>query len=514
MPEVTTPVSDRTSASVPTRPGGSGARVTGRGWADPAIVLLAALVAAAAWLPFLHSPLTSDESGFLMVAQQWQPGHSLYGDYWVDRPPLLLWLFTIAGHLGPVEATTSGLVAPGLKLLGAVVSGMSVALAGVLANQVSPGDRSARLAVVLAAALLSSPLLGMSAVNGELLAVPFVLLGLVCAVGTMRRPWGWRAAVLAAGAGASGMAAALVKQNFIDVFVFTAVLVAVSHRRLPRVWARAATFAGGAAASLGAAVVGAGAQGTSVPELWDAVVVFRAHASKLIDASAPSATAERGALLATVSLGSGAAVVLVIAVAAVLARRSPLALPVLAMTTWELFAIAAGGSYWLHYLTGIVPGLVLLVATAQSGPPPDPKAGRRALRYAVAYTVAATLAAWASWALAAPRDTPEGRVSAYLREHARPSDGVVVGFGHPEIVAASGLDSPYENLWSLPARVRDPHLNHLRDVMAGSSAPRWIVVDGDSLDTWGLDGDNAQRYLLRHYVERVSYDDWHVWQRR
>ncbi|MFE6645896.1 hypothetical protein ACFVJS_05000, partial [Nocardioides sp. NPDC057772] len=386
---MTTPVSDRTSASAPEPPGGSGARVTGRGWADSAIVLLAALLAMAAWLPFRHSPLTADESGFLMVAQQWQPGRSLYGDYWVDRPPLLLWLFTIAGHLGPVETTTSGVVAPGLKLLGAIAGGVSVALAGVLGGQVSLGNRSVRLTtVVLAAALLSSPLLGMSAVNGELLAVPFVLLGLVCIVGAARRPWGWRAAGLAAAAGASGMAAALVKQNFIDVFVFTAVLVAVSQRRLPRVWAHAATFTGGAAASLGAAVVGAGAQGTSVPELWDAVVVFRTHAAALIEASASSATAARGAMLATAALGSGAAVVLVVAVAAILARRSPLALPVLAMTGWEVLAIAAGGSYWLHYLTGIVPGLVLVVATVRHDPPPDSRPGR-ALRYAVAYTVLA-----------------------------------------------------------------------------------------------------------------------------
>ncbi|NGN93203.1 hypothetical protein G5C66_10700 [Nocardioides sp. KC13] len=447
-----------------------------------------------------------------MVAEQWQPGRSLYGDYWVDRPPLLLWLFTIAGYLGSVEATTSGLVAPGLKVLGAVAGGLSVALTGVLASLVSPGSRPTLLTtVVLAAALVSSPLLGMPAVNGELLAVPLVLLGLVCAVTAMRGPWGWRTAVLAAAAGASGMAAALVKQNFIDVFVFTAVLVAISHPHVPRLWARAATFAGGAAASLGAAVAGAGAQGTSVPELWDAVVVFRTHAADLIEASASSATAARGVQLVTASLGSGVAVVLVIAVAAVVARRSPLALPVLAMTAWELVAIAAGGSYWLHYLTGIVPGLVLLVATA--GFDPARRSGL-ALRSAVAYAVVAALVVWTLVALAPPQQTPESRVSTYLREHAHPSDGVVVGFGHPEIIAASGLDSPYENLWSLPARVRDPHLTHLHSVLAGGSAPRWVVVDGDSLDTWGLDGDHAQQYLRRHYVERVSYDDWHIWQRR
>ena len=66
----------------------------------------------------------------------------------------------------------------------------------------------------------------------------------------------------------------------------------------------------------------------------------------------------------------------------------------------------------------------------------------------------------------------------YLRDHAAATDGVVVGFGHPDIVAGSGLTSPYENLWSLPVRVRDPHLAELRDVLAGPDHPHWVVVAG------------------------------------
>lgn len=472
---------------------------------------LAAATATAAWLPFLHRPLTPDESGFLLIAQQWRPGHSLYGDYWVDRPPLLIWLFTLADHLGAVHVTAAGAAtAPGLKLIGAVASGASVALSGLLAGLVSPGHRAARVTTVLvAAALVSSPLLGMPGVNGELLALPFVLLGLVCSVVALRGSWGWRTAALAVGAGASAMAAAMVKQNVIDVFVFTLVLVAVSHRQVPRLWVRTALVVAGATLMLGTALATAWTRGTSVPGLWDAVVVFRTHASEMIDTSASSATAVRGALLAAAFLGSGAAVVLVTAAAAALARRTPLAWPAIAMTGWEVFAIAMGGSYWLHYLTGIVPGLVLLVAIVRPGP-----RARWALRCAVVYTVAATVAAWAFHVAIPPRVSPEIQVSSFLRAHAQPSDRLVVGFGHPEIIAASGLASPYENLWSLPVRVRDPHLVGFRSVMAGDSAPQWIVVDGDSLDTWGLEADNAQQYLLRHYVERARYDDWHVWQRR
>ncbi|MFJ9389531.1 hypothetical protein ACIRON_11965 [Nocardioides sp. NPDC101246] len=473
--------------------------------------MLAALMATAAWLPFLHRPLTADESGFLLVAQQWRPGHSLYGDYWVDRPPLLIWLFALADHLGAVHVTAAGAAtAPGLKLIGAVASGTSVALAGLLAALVSPGHRTARVATVLvAAALLSSPLLGMPGVDGELLALPFVLLGLVCAVTAMRGTWGWRTVALAGGAGACGMAAALVKQNVIDVFVFTLVLVAVSHRQVPRSWGRIGAVVAGAVLLLGTALAAAWARGTSAPGLWGAVVTFRAHASEMIDSSASAATAERGALLAAAFLGSGAAVVLVTAAAVVLVRRTPLTWPAIAVTGWEVFAIGMGGSYWLHYLIGLVPGLVLLVAIAR----PGPRAGW-ALRCAVVYAVASAVAVWAFHVVIPPPVSPEVEVSAYVREHAHPSDGLVVGFGDPQIIAASGLTSPYENLWSLPVRVRDPHLAGLRSVMSGGSAPQWIVVDGDSLDSWGLEAEDAQQYLLRHYVERARYDNWHVWQRR
>ena len=44
----------------------------------PAVVaLLATLLAIGAWLPFLHSVLMPDEAGYLIIAEQWGPGRSL-----------------------------------------------------------------------------------------------------------------------------------------------------------------------------------------------------------------------------------------------------------------------------------------------------------------------------------------------------------------------------------------------------------------------------------------------------
>ena len=74
-------------------------------------VFLAAAVAASVRLLLLTVPLSPDEAGFLLVAQQWHPGTSLYGDYWVDRPPGLIALFGLAP--GPT----------GLRLLGPASAG-------------------------------------------------------------------------------------------------------------------------------------------------------------------------------------------------------------------------------------------------------------------------------------------------------------------------------------------------------------------------------------------------------
>jgi hypothetical protein len=42
-------------------------------------------------VPYLATPLGRDEGGLSYIAQHWADGHgSLYGAYWVDRPPLLI----------------------------------------------------------------------------------------------------------------------------------------------------------------------------------------------------------------------------------------------------------------------------------------------------------------------------------------------------------------------------------------------------------------------------------------
>src|SRR5690242_8307628 len=64
-------------------------------------LLLMVLVMLLIRAPFLFRPLESDEGGFLVVADQWDNGgSSLYGNQWVDRPPLLLLTFKLAAAWG------------------------------------------------------------------------------------------------------------------------------------------------------------------------------------------------------------------------------------------------------------------------------------------------------------------------------------------------------------------------------------------------------------------------------
>jgi hypothetical protein len=57
-------------------------------------VAIAAVLAVLARLPALTRPVRADEAGFLLVARAWDPRpDSMFGPYWVDRPPLLIAVF-------------------------------------------------------------------------------------------------------------------------------------------------------------------------------------------------------------------------------------------------------------------------------------------------------------------------------------------------------------------------------------------------------------------------------------
>lgn len=482
-------------------------RVVRRDWP----VLLVCIVTVALRLPFLASHPGSDESGFLMVAGQWFSGTgSLYGAYWVDRPPLLFTIFWVAHLLG-------GLVA--LRLIGCVFVAAAIYLTArlvrVLAHD-APDDAhgagpGAVWAAIAMAALFNCVMLGTFEVNGELLASAFVAAGFLATVVAVRAAGGLSrgetdggssGAVWPAGlAGACGMVAVLIKQNFIDVFVFaTVALVAcvVAKRITPAQALRTALAgAGGAAVVTAATALWTALHGTSLGGIVYAMYPFRIAAGIVTAKYDPGTADARGhaLLISSVTSGMVPLVLLLFGVLAVTRPRSPLLVGLVAEIVYTAVSIAMGGSYWLHYLIQlIVPTAALLGYVLARG--------TGWLRLAVIGLVA-LMAADVPFTGSVTGGGEGARTGAALHEAGRPGDTITTIYGHSEIDFAAGMASPYEQLWALPIRTLDPHLTRLQQVLSGRSAPTWFV-SFSGVRSWGIaprGADTVDRLLQQRYHE-------------
>ena len=182
---------------------------------------------------------------------------------------------------------------------------------------------------------------------------------------------------------------------------------------------------------------------------------------------------------------------------------------VAALLGWETLGVVAGGSYWLHYLVGLVPGLTVVLGLALARPDAPRRRGLAARplasphRTALGLVVLSTVVGLAGLAVHPPSRPADARaVIGYLRDHAAPGDTGVTAFGDPVLLQQSGVPSAYPDLWSLPVRVHDPRLADLTRLLDGPRRPTWVVVSGGSLASWGLDAGTADPALAEHY-ERV-----------
>ncbi|WP_162599945.1 hypothetical protein [Nocardioides solisilvae] len=414
----------------------------------------------------------ADEAGFMLVAQSWDPApDSVYGHYFVDRPPFLLLVLKV---LGAVDGTTA------VRLAGALGCALTVLLAAGAARTVA-GGRAPRWVALCTAAILANPLIDPVDVKGEVLGLPLLMGSCWLSLLALRRETGRRAWLLALLAGVTGSLAAGLKQSMVGALVFAGVLLVASLATGRLGWS---SFARLATAGLVGAVLHPLATvgwalwaGVELDTLSYAVLGFRADANAVLEARPSSANEWRALVLALVAVFSGVAVVLACFVAVLprLWRSNPaLTAAIAGMVAWELWVITASGSFWRDYLFALVPATALAVAGACGAL----ERGALLVPVPILAITASSLVCATIWVAADPGwmgSAKEDDTGQAIAEVAEPGDTLTVFGGRADVQATSGLPSPYRHLWSLPMRTLDPDLEELLALVEGPDAPTWLV---------------------------------------
>jgi hypothetical protein len=464
------------------RPAVTPARTGERGLT--AVVLAGALLATVALrLLYLGFPLGTDEGGVAFIAKAWGTGHgSLYGAYWLDRPPLLVALYKLAVVGGPT----------GIRVLG-IVAALALVAVTTLVTRAVAGERAARIAAVLSAGLASSIALASVYTPSELLAAVPAAGSIGCLVAAHRRGQ----ARWLVGGGVLAVAAALIKQSFLDAgFAGAVFLVASSVRdRRPRLrWA--AAYVAGALIPVAAVGVWLAVAHVSPGSLVYALIGFRVHALDVLATSNVPLHVRLKSLWLP-GAGSGLFVLLVIALRGLATLRGDRVLAV-TLAAWlgaGAVGVLGGGSYWPHYLIELVAPASLLTGAALS-------------RMRVGSLVAVLLAAVAVTGTVGGVGQVRARqqrhgvvaVASYVRDHARPGDTQYVMYARANVGYYTGLPSPYPYAWSLLVRAHPGATARLRHLLESPRRPTWIV-GWQRPSRWGLDpGGATARALHAHYL--------------
>ena len=483
----------------PIRPTDTGATI--RTFTRRHSVMLACLATLSVHLLSLTRQLGSDEGGFAMVARHWRDGGGfLYGPQWVDRPPGLIALFDAAQRLGPY----------GVRITAALLAVALVAALACAAEAVG-GRPAARWAAWTGFAFGSSVLLQAQRLNGELAAAVFVTVSVAAIlravmVSTNRT----HTVLLAVLAGATATTAVLMKQNFVDAFVFAAVLLAMGiatrSNRLtypPRkVLMIAAAFASGVAIPSAVTLAWATGHG-GIGALAYLMFGFRADASTVMASWSWNAPLRRLGFLALLACLSGLFFLLLHlgwSHRRRLRHLDPLPWAVAATAAVEAFGVLAGENFWPHYLIALIPMVALAAGLSVSRRVPGWRWTRRLIVVAAATTA---LVSPVAAVIAATGSSQAYTTGQWVAASARPGDTLVVPFTHANVIDASGLSPGYPYAWSLPARTLDPHLTLLTSTLTGPTAPTW-VVRWDPAHSWGLDPDNRVDAALDAHYRAVA----------
>jgi hypothetical protein len=422
---------------------------------------------------------------------------SVYGTYFVDKPPPLLAMFKVSDALaGPLT----------VRMAGAVACAVLVLVAAAVARLVTD-ERAARWTAVAAAALVTTPLIDVVAVKGEVLALPFLVGAVGLALVAVRHRAAWLSLV-------AGLLAGIplgLKQSLASAAVFIAVLFVGSHLagRIGRSeLVRLATAAIiGFAVPVLATVGWSLAAGVRLSALWYALYGFRADAAGVLGEGSVTATLRRGLVLLLILVVTGIAAVLTAYLARVRdhwRRDAPLTAAVVALVACEVVAMSMGGSFWQDYAFELVPGTLVALALVAARL-------RERLALLMVLSTVLSLVCWGAWNLAGRQEFDEHHTGVALAEVAEPGDTLVVFGGRADLQLESGLGSPYPYLWSLPMRALDPDLARFRELVNGPDAPTWLV-EWWPFDTWSSQGDLLEAEVAERYVEHgTGCDGRTIW---
>jgi hypothetical protein len=449
-----------------------------RATALPALVASVVLVLALR-VPFATLPLGIDEGGLSFIARQWSTGHgSLYGAYWLDRPPLLLALYDVAARGGEL----------GVRVLGALAAVALVALATVLAGMLG-GRRASAVAALLTAGFAGSAALAAVFTPAELLAAVPAAASVTCLVAAHRS--GHDRWLLAAGALA--VAAAMIKQSFLDAGAAGVVFLLLARGGVSRVQAYAT---GMIAALLPLAFVHVSGRGLAY-----ALFGFRLHALAVL-AGSGLPLQQRVMQLGGPALGSGMlfALPLVPFGLRALRRDRVLAATLAVWLAAGVLGVLGGGTYWPHYLLQLAAPVAVLAGVALAGLPWRAAAAAAA---AIAGLATGVTASRAAQFRASPPHRSEQEVARYVHRHERPGDTQYVLYARADLDYYTGLPSPFPYAWSLMDRAVPGATARLDRLLASPRRPTWIV-EWQPPGAWGLDPHGVTRRELRRGYRRVA----------
>jgi hypothetical protein len=460
---------------------------------------------------YVPRPLRNDEGGYLLIARHWHTGGEfLYGDYFVDRPPLLMLIFKVAA-LTEWDQAIRVIAIPFVVLF---------VLAAWRSGSLLAGRTGGRWAALVGAGFMCSPGLGADQTEGELFGAVFVMVALALALSAWYAESSARTRWYAAAAGAFAVAAPLIKQNLLEGGLCLAGLVLFAYRADAPARRRAVLMAPAAAlgalvpcASVGLWLTSAGIEPAAA---WRELVSFRGAALAAILSGSPDATIRRAEQLLVLGIVTGILPIVLlwfVRGSRCLGSRSPERRTITALMVFGALAIVAGGSYWPPYLLQLAPAAVL-AAGAMAPLASTAGSWMRALGMAVLAAAAVGTVAGIVVHAAVPSAWFSQRMGEWLADSEASGDTAFVAYGLPSVLESADMGSPYPYLWSVPVRTLDPEEARLRATLAGPRAPTW-VVDVTGLNAWKIDADSRLRDLLRQRYRLVAEVCGHpIWLRQ